>query len=211
MTLKKQSKKIMILDYGMGNLMSVKSALNTLGADSFVSNEVASLNKADAYVLPGVGAFGEAMKNLLDLRVVDNLTEEILIKRKPILGICLGMQILFQSSEENGFHKGLGWLPGVVKKLSLEDSFRLPHVGWNNIEINFAEPLFDNYKLKSSYYFDHSYHVICDQNLVVASCDYGIKFNAAIRKNNILATQFHPEKSQNAGLRLLRSFLNFVE
>lgn len=204
-------KRVLVIDYGMGNLNSVVNALATLGYAARTSERKEDIANADAYVLPGVGAFGEAMKNLQRLDIVGLLAEQVLERRKPFLGICLGMQLMAEDSEELGFHKGLGWIRGHVLRIDQRDGIRLPHVGWNNVDVRGKQPLFENIATGSNYYFDHTYRLECDPSNVLATCRYGSDIVAAVRHENIFATQFHPEKSQVKGLKLLRNFLNYAE
>jgi glutamine amidotransferase len=203
-------KMIVIVNYGMGNIGSVANALSYLGAKHFVSNSEQDLRRADALILPGVGAFGAAMENLKKLGLVEELTDQVLFKRKPFLGICLGMQLLAKDSVEQGFFIGLGWVDGHVLNLHPSDSFRVPHVGWNSVTIVRENPLFQKIEEKAHFYFDHSYHFQSNEDIISAICEYGGTYAAAIQKGNIFATQFHPEKSQRNGLKLLRNFLNFI-
>ncbi|MFA6253157.1 MAG: imidazole glycerol phosphate synthase subunit HisH [Patescibacteria group bacterium] len=201
--------KILIIDYKVGNHQSIVNALNFLGYDFIVSSRKSDIIKAQSYILPGVGAFGEAMKNFNKLDILDCLQEQVLIKKKPILGICLGMQILAKDSEESGFCQGLGWIDGHVVALNKAKDLRIPHVGWDNIKLIKKDPLFlrtDNKEL--NYYFDHSYHFVCADKFISARCYYGEDFAVAVQKNNIFGVQFHPEKSQRNGLKLLRCFLD---
>jgi len=202
-------KKILIIDYKLGNHQSVANALDFLGYKFLISNSISDILRADAYILPGVGAFGEAMKNLTSLKIIDVLEQEVLKRNKPILGICLGMQIMAEDSEENGNFKGLGWIKGHVVKMHPKKGNRIPHVGWNNIKVILKNPLFSRVTGDANYYFDHSYHVICDKKNVAGIVLYGYKMTAAITNNNIFGIQFHPEKSQINGLRLYKSFFNY--
>jgi glutamine amidotransferase len=204
--------KILIIDYGVGNDQSVINAISFLGYDFLVSAKKEDILKADAYILPGVGAFNEAMKNLKELGIEDLLKEQVLKNKKPILGICLGFQVLASESEENGLHKGLGFIDAKVVKLKGNRELRVPHVGWNTLEIIKKDPLFFNILSEApSFYFDHSYQFVCDDSYVSAFCDYGGRVVSAIQKDNIFGTQFHPEKSQNNGLKLFRSFFNYID
>ncbi len=205
-----KTKQIAIINYGMGNIGSVSSGLEYLGVKHFIANNKSDLEKADAYILPGVGAFKKAMDNLHKLDFVGTLSEQVLGEKKPILGICLGMQLLAQDSEELGFTEGLGWIDGHVYDFKNENNIRIPHVGWNNILIKNKITLFERVENDAHFYFDHSLHLDCDDDIVIASCEYGGKFVAAIQKDNIMATQFHPEKSQRNGLKFLRNFTNSV-
>lgn len=202
---------VLIIDYGVGNDQSVMNALSSLGYDFLVSNKKEDILGASAYILPGVGAFNEAMRNIKELKIEDLLREQVLAKKKPILGICLGFQVLASESEENGLHKGLGFIDGRVIRLVQKENVRIPHVGWNTLEIVKKEPLFSNiYSDNPSFYFDHSYQLVCDNSCVSAVTSYGDKIVSAIQKDNIFGTQFHPEKSQNNGLKLFRSFFNHI-
>lgn len=203
--------KINIIDYGVGNTHSVKNALSFLGYKSTISCNAKIISKSDALILPGVGAFDEAMKNLKQRNLEDILGEEVLVNRKPILGVCVGMQMLATHSEENGLHEGLNWISGRVKKLSLPSQYAVPHVGWNNVTFSAPEPLFTRNAEQSNFYFDHSYYFDCDDQYVSAYCDYGIKVTAAVQRDNIFGVQFHPEKSQTNGLKLFRAFFNSIQ
>lgn len=202
--------KLLVIDYGVGNIQSVVNALRFLGYEPNVSAEVRDIRSANIYIFPGVGAFGEAMKNLRALKIIDVLTEEVVQRKKPVLGICLGMQLLAQNSEEYGYHKGLGWIEGEVKKMSGNLDARIPHVGWNNISVSEKEPLFSRTEESPSFYFDHSFQFVCPPKYVAAWCMHGNYTIAAVQKQNIFGVQFHPEKSQIQGLKLLRGFLNYA-
>lgn len=203
--------KIAIVDYGVGNTYSVSNAIEYLGYKKLkISDEEQVLADADVLILPGVGAFDEAVKNLRERRLDLVLNEEVLVKKKPILGICVGMQMLATCSEENGLHDGLDWIPGRVKKLELPRSFAVPHVGWNDVQLNDNKTLFNRNADHSNFYFDHSYHFACDEKYVTAFCDYGIRVTAAVQKDNIFGVQFHPEKSQTNGLKMFRGFFNSI-
>lgn len=204
-------KQVVVVNYGMGNLGSVENALTALEANFITSDRRQDLEQADALILPGVGAFGAAMENLQRLGLVDALHEQVQGRRKPYLGICLGMQILAKDSVEQGFFTGLGWVDGHVVLLSSTEELSVPHVGWNTVSLLERSPLFTRIDEQAHFYFDHSFHLQCDPRYVAAICDYGGPIVAAIRQENIFATQFHPEKSQRNGLKLLRSFLDYVE
>lgn len=203
--------KILIIDYGIGNHQSVANALRFLGYDFFVSSKKEDILSADSYILPGVGAFGEAMKNLERLGMIELLNQQVLEKRKNILGICLGMQIFAEYSLENGRHEGLGWIEGFIDRIAPRDGLRVPHVGWNNLQIVNRDPLFLSTSDENSFYFDHSYHFLCADKQVAAYSEYGDRFVAAVHKENIIGVQFHPEKSQRNGLKLFRCYLNYLE
>lgn len=203
--------QIVIIDYGVGNTYSVSNAIKFLGYNRLkISDSQSEINKADVLILPGVGAFEACAKNLDKRNLVSILNEEVIIKKKPILGICVGMQLLASFSEENGEHKGLGWIQGRVKKLNLPPSFVVPHVGWNEVYINRNTPLYKNIG-SSNFYFDHSYFFDCEDKYVTGFCDYGIKVTASVQNDNIFGVQFHPEKSQNNGLKLFRGFFNSIK
>jgi glutamine amidotransferase len=201
---------VAVVDYGMGNLRSVAKALETVGASVLVATTPDDLRKAERIVLPGQGAFRDCIANLRATGLVEALTEEVGKKGKAFLGICLGLQLLADVSYENGLFKGLGWLAGRIERLTVEDpSLKLPHIGWNDVAFR-ETPLAAGLKKNPIFYFDHSYHFVCQaSDLVVATCEYGGTFVAALQKDNLFAVQFHPEKSQEVGLRLLRNFLNW--
>ena len=201
--------KILIIDYGVGNNQSVANALKFLGYNFLISNKKQDLLESEIYILPGVGAFGEAMKNLNSLGITDLLKDQVLNKKKYILGICLGYQVLADYSEENGYCKGLGFVKGGVIKLKEREGIRIPHVGWNNLKIIKKDPLFATVEYNSNFYFDHSYHLVCDDSFVSAKCSYGEDIVAAVQKDNIFGTQFHPEKSQKNGLLILENFMKW--
>lgn len=198
--------RILILDYGMGNLRSVHHAVRLAGADAFVSSRSQEFPDADAFVLPGVGTFAEGMRNLLALDVVGPLERE-LSKKKPLLGICLGMQLLAEDSDEHGLHRGLGWIPGHVRRLPADGERPIPHMGWNSLAIHEKEPLFEGLGEAPAFYFVHSYAFECPQEYCCASFEYGQRRAAAVQKELIYGVQFHPEKSGEDGLQLLRNFV----
>lgn len=206
----RQIGKILVIDYGLGNHQSVANALELLGYDFLVSDNVEDIIGASAYILPGVGNFTEAVKNIDKLRLRPTLNEEIIGKKKPILGIGLGMQLLASSSEESGKHDGLGWIEGRVVKMPPSAGHRMPHVGWNDLDIKKKTPLFDRTEKGANFYFDHSYHFECDEQYVAAHASHGIDVVAAVQKDNVYGVQFHPEKSQNNGLKIFRCFFNSV-
>ncbi|MDD3269462.1 MAG: imidazole glycerol phosphate synthase subunit HisH [Syntrophomonadaceae bacterium] len=201
---------IAIIDYGMGNVRSVFNAMEYLDYDSIISSDYSDIEHCSHIILPGVGAFAEAMKNIRKRSLDKILEQEVLYKGKPFLGICLGMQLLASSSEEFGVHDGLGWFKGQVLKLKAEeDGLKMPHIGWNDIKICKEHPIFKGLNQDTAtFYFVHSFHLNCkDENEQLAYCEYGEKFTAAIFRDNIVATQFHPEKSQDNGLLLLNNFV----
>ena len=202
---------IVIVDYGVGNTCSVSNAISALGYQKLkVSGTEEDILNADALILPGVGAFEACAKRLRERHLDALLHEAVLARKKPILGICVGMQLMATASEEAGIHAGLDWIPGRVTKLELSDNYAVPHVGWNEVNHSREGTLFSRISESSHFYFDHSYHYQCDHKFVTANCDYGIRVTAAISKDNIHGVQFHPEKSLNNGLRLFRGFFNAV-
>lgn len=206
-----KSTRIVIIDYGMGNLQSVRNALERVGCEVQISSEMTTLDAADALILPGVGAFGEAMNNLRQRKLVEPLRGLVLEQGKPLLGICLGMQLLADSSEERGICRGLSLIPGHVKEIPASGGLRLPHIGWNGVSIRKREPLFRDIEEGGAFYFVHSYRFECDPEYIVGVTDYGTDVTAAVQKERIFGVQFHPERSQRKGLRLLRNFVDFVE
>lgn len=205
------SQNIVIIDYGVGNTYSVSNAIKHLGYNKVViSSDEGIIDKADALILPGVGAFEEAANNLRQRNLDEILNQQVLVQKKPILGICVGMQLMATQSEENGVHAGLNWIEGTVKKLMLPSQFVVPHVGWNDVHTNNESSLFNLTPPNPNFYFDHSYYFDCDKKHVSAYCDYSINVTAAVQKGNIFGVQFHPEKSQTNGLKLFRGFFNSI-
>lgn len=203
--------KIVIIDYKIGNIQSVYNALKFLEYSNIsISHERKIIENADILILPGVGAFDKCMDNLKKLDLDKILKNEVLIKNKKIVGICVGMQMLADCSYENGRHSGLGWIPGEVKKIISKKNYLVPHVGWNNIKIKKKSKIFNDKIDNCNFYFDHSYEFLCDKKYVVATTDYGDEINAIIKHKNIIGIQFHPERSQNNGLRIFRNILNSI-
>ena len=203
--------KICIIDYGMGNLRSVVNALEySIKCDVSISSDKNEFDKSDILILPGVGSFDDAIGNLHERNIVEKLYEEVVVRKKPLMAICLGIQLVMESSEE-GAAQGLGWIPGNVTRIKALKRYRVPHMGWNNIKVKKREDLFKGIEQDPNFYFVHSYHVNCDENYVIASCDYGYEFPAAIQKDNIVAFQFHPEKSHKNGLLLLTNYINNIK
>jgi glutamine amidotransferase len=195
-----------IIDYGMGNLRSVEQALLAVGGQARISGDPEVIRRSERLILPGVGAFGDAMENLkrtgLDVAIL-----EAAETGTPLLGLCLGLQLLFSESAEFGFYRGLGLIPGRVRRLEAP-GLRVPHVGWNQIEDVRPDPLLENIPEGSYFYFVHSYYVVAESDSdVLCRTDYGERFCSVARRGNIRGAQFHPEKSQEAGRRLLRNFL----
>lgn len=203
--------RVGIVDYQMGNLRSVQKAFERVGGNAIISSDRRELAQMSHLVLPGVGAFGDAISELRRRDLIPLLSEWT-TSEKPFLGICLGMQLLFETSEEGGLHQGLGILPGKVVRFERnpqDASFKIPHMGWNQVEsTRSSDPLLDQIPGNPYVYFVHSYYVQpANQELEWLTADYGNRFCAAVRKGNMLATQFHPEKSQRDGLQLLANFL----
>ena len=195
---------IAIIDYGVGNLFSLKSSLSYVGADACVTGDSEKIGSADKIILPGVGAFGDAIKKLKDARL-----DEVIIsqagKGKPIMGICLGMQLLFEGSDEAPGVKGLGFFKGQVKLLRTE--LKIPHMGWNKLELRSPSPLLKG--AEGEYvYFVHSFHAEPENRSIITSvCDYGMEVTASVGRGNVQAFQFHPEKSSRVGMHLLKNFV----
>lgn len=197
-----------IVDYGAGNLKSVTNAFEALQTECRLTSKPQDLCEADGIILPGVGAFGEGMEHLRQLNLVDVLEEEVLHNKKPYLGICLGLQFLAERGFEHGEHRGLGWIQGDVRLIEPDNpSTKIPHMGWNNIAIQKPSDIFEGLQQDPVFYFVHSFALYPKEDVITATCDHGGEIVAAIQKDNIYAVQFHPEKSQGAGLVVLRNFL----
>lgn len=200
---------IAIVDYGMGNLRSVQKGLESVGHNAIVTDAPNQLADADAVVLPGVGGFGAAIHRLETTGLADAVRQEI-EKGKPYLGICLGLQLLFEESEEGGIHKGLGVLAGRVVRF--RHGITVPHMGWNQLEIQKPVPLLRGIPDQAYFYFVHSYYVVpTDPSINATLTDYDVKFTSMVAQDNLFASQFHPEKSQALGLQILRNFGEFVD
>lgn len=194
----------------MGNLRSVQKAFEKVGCQALITNDHRLIKSSSKIILPGVGAFKDGMKHLHELGLVDILNQEILHNKKPFLGICLGMQLIASKSYENGETAGLNWINAEVIKFNFSDNskkLKIPHVGWNELTYKKNTPLFDEIPEHSDFYFVHSYHFTTDEDIVTATTTYGYEFASSIQKENIFACQFHPEKSQTAGLKLIENFL----
>lgn len=197
---------IAIVDYQMGNLRSVQKGFEKVGHRATVTADPAVLADADKIVLPGVGAFEDAIRELTERDLVEPLKQAVADQR-PLLGICLGMQLLFDKSFEDGEHEGLGLIPGQVVKFDLPRQYKVPHMGWNQVESQQVTPLFDGLADATHFYFVHSYYVQSnDPEAVAGTTDYGSPFCSVVARDNLFATQFHPEKSQDSGLQILRNF-----
>ena len=198
---------ITIVDYQMGNLRSVQKAIEHSGGEATISSDPAEIAEADKLILPGVGAFGDAMIELNRRDLVSPI-RDFVASGRPFLGVCLGMQLLFERSYEHGEHEGLGILAGDVVRFDLPSTFKIPHMGWNQVSRCSDAEILSHTADGTYFYFVHSYHVRpADPSIVALECDYGGKFCAMVCRDNISAAQFHPEKSQADGLKLLKSFV----
>jgi glutamine amidotransferase len=201
-----------IVDYGMGNLMSVYNAFDYLGTDVVICKKPEDLESVDRIVIPGVGAFKDCIAKLHSENFVNELNTQVLEKKKPTLGICLGMQVMANISLEGGKYEGLGWFDAEVIKLhpKTELGLKIPNIGWNEISYNKSIPLFNDLPALPDLYLVHSFYMSCNEpENLVATYDYGHTVTAAVLKNNIFATQFHPEKSQDIGLKILDNFISW--
>lgn len=202
---------IAIIDYDAGNIKSVTKAFQYLGEQVLLSRDPEVLLKADGVILPGVGAFGEAMQRLGESGLVEPV-REIARKKIPFLGICLGMQLLFESSEESPGVEGLGILPGRIERFPSEAGLKIPHVGWNSLTYPSKGRLFEGIPENSYVYFVHSYYVrAAEPEIVMAASEYGVEFHASVEKDNVFGCQFHPEKSSDTGLAILRNFITVTQ
>jgi glutamine amidotransferase len=204
--------KIALIDYGSGNLQSAYKALELVSNCKnkiFITSNSKDLLKADKIILPGVGAFADCIKGLKSISgMTDVLNEVVLEKKKPFLGICIGMQLLATKGKEKGDHDGLGWIKGKVIKIKKSKKIKIPHMGWNTVKVISKHPILKRKKFES--YFVHSYNFICkNKKNIIATCDYQQKITAIVGKENIIGTQFHPEKSQKIGLEILKNFVSW--
>lgn len=199
---------IAIIDYGMGNLRSVQKGFARVGYQADIVQDPAALDAAPAVVLPGVGAFADAMENLHGSGMVEAIHRAV-SQGKPLLGICLGQQLLFEASEEFGNTRGLGIFPGTVKRFP-DGQLKVPHMGWNQIEIAKDSPLLEGIADRSAFYFVHSYYVAPNPENAITLTEYGIKFASIVGRNNVFGIQFHPEKSSTLGLKILENFGKLV-
>lgn len=204
-------KKICIIDYGLGNVASIYNAVEYLDRNVKLSRNPDDIKKATHLILPGVGSYKTGMDNLFKYDLVEILNSQVITKKKPFLGICLGMQLLSTSSTEGGPQKGLNWINGeVIKIISNDKNIKVPHMGWNSVKHTNNSGLFKNIKNSSSFYFVHSYHFVPkDKSIITGTCFHGVEISSSLQKENIFATQFHPEKSHNVGTELLKNFLNY--
>lgn len=199
---------IAIIDYDAGNIKSVEKAVNKLGYECVITRDIDLLRKADKLILPGVGAFSDAMNKLNEYGLTDVIRQLVLEEKKPFMGICLGLQLIFDSSEEGEGVQGLSLVPGKIVRLPEGDNRKIPHMGWNSLSFPKESKLFNGIDEGSYVYFVHSYYLQAeDESVVAATSEYGALIHAAIEKDNIFATQFHPEKSSAVGLKILNNFL----
>jgi glutamine amidotransferase len=200
---------VTIIDYGLGNLASIKNMLKKIGTESVITSSVEQISIADKLILPGVGHFAKGMENLQKSGLVPVMNDLVLVKKIPILGICLGMQLMTSFSEE-GNVEGLGWINANTIKFKLSNShYKIPHMGWANVNFNFKDPLAISLQNLARFYFVHSYHVKCSNDLnILATSNYEDTFHSAFVKDNIRGVQFHPEKSHKFGMQLLKNFSN---
>lgn len=199
---------ITIVDYGMGNLGSVFNMFKKIGVEAKISSEVEEISRAEKLVLPGVGSFDAAMKRIEELGMTNTLNELVNKNKIPVLGICLGMQLLMESSEE-GKEKGLGWIKGkaIGFKKRISQEYKIPHMGWNDVSVKNASRLTENYSEEIRFYFVHSYFVRAEhEENSMFKCIYGLEFDAGVYKDNIFGVQFHPEKSHKYGMQLFKNF-----
>tara|TARA_X000000368_G_scaffold162289_1_gene127930 strand:+ start:29510 stop:30145 length:636 start_codon:yes stop_codon:yes gene_type:complete len=205
--------KIYIINSGLSNVSSVANMVKWVGFTPIVTQSIKEVNEEDKIIFPGIGNFSQAMSNLKDLDIIDDIKKSVLVRKNDFLGICLGMQLLMDSSEESPGVDGLGFIPGIVKKFDFTNNsefsnLKVPHIGWNKISISRESKIFNNYKEdRTRYYFVHSYYVECkNSNDVLAKTSYGKSFDSIISKENIYGFQFHPEKSLKYGANLIKNF-----
>lgn len=202
------SRSVCILDYGSGNVGSVLNMLQFLKYNCFVSNDPENIKKSSHIILPGVGSYGASMEKIKQSIPLSVLENEVFKRKKPFLGICVGMQVLSEKGHEYGEHQGLGWIKGNVRKLKTK-KLPLPHIGWQEIQIVKSSPILTSIKDSIDFYFLHSFVFdVEDKNLIISQSNYDENFCSAIQSKNIFGVQFHPEKSQKAGMQLLNNFLN---
>lgn len=201
---------IAIIDYGAGNIQSVSKALAHIGCEAFITRDKDKILKADGAVLPGVGSFGDTMDTMTEYGIKDTVIEYAK-SGKPFLGICLGLQLLFPKSEESPDAEGLGIFDGSITKIPSGEGLKIPHIGWNSLDIKKSDGLFRGIGKNPYVYFVHSYFLnASDKSIVSAQTEYGVTIDAAVEKGNVYATQFHPEKSGETGLKILRNFADIV-
>lgn len=200
---------VVIVDYGMGNLASIKNMLKKLGYESTITSDIKTINSATKLILPGVGAFDYGMQQIKELGLTEVLNHKVLIEKIPVLGICLGMQLMTKSSEE-GIRQGLGWIDAKACKF-ISETLKVPHMGWNTLNIQKESSLFSKDREEKRFYFVHSYYITCnDMKDIVATTQYVVEFVSSFQKNNIYGVQFHPEKSHKFGMNVLKKFMELA-
>lgn len=202
---------ITIIDYGMGNLGSIRNMIKKIGEESIITNNINEIMKAKKLILPGVGRFDTGMNNLKEMNLIEILNNKVLKEKTPILGICLGMQLLTNHSEE-GNVDGLGWIDAKTIKFNIDDkNFKIPHMGWNEIKVVNKSTIIRELENEARFYFVHSYYVECNnEKNCIAKTNYVDDFDCIIQNNNIIGTQFHPEKSHKFGMKLLKNFVELI-
>ena len=207
-----ETKTIAIIDYDMGNIKSIENAVNQIGNfNILVTSKRADILNSDIIILPGVGAFPDAMKKLSKKKLIPVLDIATIQQKKPILGICLGMQLLFERSDEKEVTAGLNYIPGEVKYIKPRNGLRVPHIGWNSLEVIESDSILGFLQKDKDFYFVHSLHAVCDDKFVIAKVNYGNLVVAAVKNDNVIGMQFHPEKSQKNGLLALKHFFAWAE
>lgn len=197
---------IVVIDYGMGNLGSIANMIKKIGHKCLISSNIEEIKEAKQLILPGVGSFDNGMKNLKELEIIEVLNQKVLVEKIPILGICLGMQLMTKSSEE-GILSGLGWINANTNRF-VSDTLKIPHMGWNIINHQKKSKLFDENESEKRFYFVHGYYVTCESKKdILTYTNYGHNFVSSFEKENILGVQFHPEKSHNFGMKLIKNFV----
>ena len=204
---------VTIIDYGVGNLNSIKNMLKKIGVDSIISSQTTDIENAEKLILPGIGSFEYGMKKLRGSAFFQSLQQKVLQNKTPILGVCLGAQLLLNGSEEGQPVEGLGWIEGKAVRFDqdkMADNFKVPHMGWNELIIKKESALFKDMRPDHRYYFVHSYHMVCNQQTdILAESNYSYNFVAAVEKQHIIGVQFHPEKSHKFGMKLYENFIKF--
>ncbi|MBR5577803.1 MAG: imidazole glycerol phosphate synthase subunit HisH [Lachnospiraceae bacterium] len=200
---------VAIIDYDAGNIKSVEKAIQALGKEVILTRDPEEILKASHVILPGVGAFGDAMKRLQEYQLIP-VIKQVIEKKIPFLGICLGLQLLFESSEESPGVEGLGILKGKIKRIPEAEGLKIPHIGWNALSFPKNGKLFHNLEEMSYVYFVHSYYLEAGEDIVTAACEYGTYIHASVEKENVFACQFHPEKSSDVGLGIIKNFLEIT-
>mgnify|MGYP000932516292 CR=1 FL=1 len=199
---------IVIVDYKMGNIASIRNMLRKVGGESIITSDPDQIASAQKLILPGVGAFDAGMTHISQMGLLEPLNHAATVRKAPVLGICLGMQLLTASSEE-GSLGGLGWIDGRTIRFQpsrMAAGLKIPHMGWNSVQVKDSSSLFRNLDDEAAFYFVHSYHVVCGDEFVLATAHHGYDFVCAVRKGNVFGTQFHPEKSHRYGMQVLRNF-----